>query len=334
MPIHLIWGDDISAIDRKIKSLIQETINPNWLSINLSRFNGQNPDQAIKALEEVRTPPFGDGNRIVVVQKSSFCNGCSPELSIKFETTVDLIPDKTHLILSNSNKPDGRLKTTKLINVLKAQNKAFESSFVLPAIWDEIGQKRLIQRTANEMNIELEEDAIYALIEALGNDSKRIELELQKLVLLEETKNQYTELKKVVISEKTVHDLIDGISTNSLKICDQFLSENWKEAILQIDSLLNKGEPALKMVASFATQIRGWLWVSLLEKEKPQDINFIAKQAGIANPKRIYIIRKQIKGKTSIFFIDLLSKILEIEALLKKGASPKNAFRDGLLTIH
>ena len=180
--------------------------------------------------------------------------------------------------------------------------------------------------------VEITEDAIYSLIDAIGNDSQRLELELKKLVLLEEAKNKKGKLKKIEISQETVNELIQDIASNSLKICDHFLSGDWGKALYQIDALLNKGEPALRMVATFTTQIRGWLWVSLLEQE--QEVSFIAKQAGIANPKRIYVMRKQIKGKTSIFFIDLLGKILEIEALLKKGTPPKNAFRDGLLTNH
>ena len=333
MPIHLIWGDDLGSIDRSIEKLIQKAIDPSWSSINLSRMDGQNPTQAHQALEEMRTPPFGNGDRVILVRKSPFCNGCPSELSKHFENVVDLIPEKTHLILQNQSKPDSRLRTTKkIINLIK-DKKAYEKSFLLPAIWDQAGQKKLIERIADEMNIELQNEAILALIEALGNDSQRLEVELKKLILLEETKVRTSGVQKIVISQATVNELIQEISSNSLQICDYLLSENWGKAITKIDSLLNQGEPALRMIASFTTQVRGWLWVSLLEQDSQQDVNFIAKQAGIANPKRIYVIRKQIKGKSSIFFIELLSKILEIERLLKKGVPPKNAFRDGLLTI-
>ena len=99
MPIHLIWGDDIGSIDRNIKSFIEEAVNPNWISINLSRFNGQNPSEAHQALEEVRSPPFGSGSRVVIVNRSPFCNSCSTDLSKHFENALDLIPDNTHLII-------------------------------------------------------------------------------------------------------------------------------------------------------------------------------------------------------------------------------------------
>ncbi len=62
MPIHLLWGDDSAARDRAVATLIEEAIDPNWSSINLSRLDGNEAGQAQQALEEARTPPFGAGN--------------------------------------------------------------------------------------------------------------------------------------------------------------------------------------------------------------------------------------------------------------------------------
>ena len=332
MPIHLFWGDDIGAIDRSLNAFINQAIDPNWISINLSRLDGQNHAQALQSLEEVRTPPFGSGHRVIILNKSPFFNGCSSELSSQFESVLDLIPQTSHLVLISQNKPDGRLKTTKLINELIKNKKAFEKKFLLPAIWDEIGQKQLIQRTANEMNIEIEEKAIYSLVEAIGSDSQRLVQELEKLFLLEEAKSKKQNVKKLIISQETVNELCQEITSNSLEICSYLLANQLGEAITRLDSLINQGEPALRILASLTTQIRGWLWVSLLEQDGQKEVGFIAKQAGIANPKRIYVIRKQIRGKAPSFFIDLLKKVLEVEILLKKGMTPKNAFRDCLLT--
>ena len=115
MPIHLIWGDDLGAIDRSIEKLIEDLIDPNWSSINLSRLDGENTTQAIQSLEEVRTPPFGTGDRVILLNKSPFCNGCTPELTTKLELMINQMPQDAHLILSNEYKPDKRLKSTKII---------------------------------------------------------------------------------------------------------------------------------------------------------------------------------------------------------------------------
>ena len=88
MPIHLIWGDDFASIDRSIDNVIQNKIDPTWKSINLSRLDGQNTGQAHQALNEIRTPPFGSGARVILVKRSPFCNGCSSELAKYFESIV------------------------------------------------------------------------------------------------------------------------------------------------------------------------------------------------------------------------------------------------------
>ena len=110
------------------------------------------------------------------------------------------------------------------------------------------------------------------------------------------------------------------------------LIDNKGEGIARIDALLDSGEPALKIVSTLSGQVRGWLWVSLLETEGERDVGIIAKAAGINNPKRIYIMRKQLIGKEPKIILALLSNLLEIEAALKKGTPPKYAFRDGLFT--
>ena len=115
MPIHLIWGDDYEACNREIEEIIKTVIDPSWKSFNYSQIDGNDPKQNFRALEEIQSAPLGSGGRVVLVRRSPFCNGCSIELANKLEQAIKLIPDNTHLILNNSNKPDKRLKTTKLI---------------------------------------------------------------------------------------------------------------------------------------------------------------------------------------------------------------------------
>ena len=322
-----MWGDDSGARNQAIETIIEKIVDPSWKALNLSRFDGKDIEQVNQCLEEVRTPPFGNGSRVLTVDTSPFCNGCSSELATKFESIIQLIPINTHLILSNGLKPDGRLRTTKLLQKLIQSKIVQENKFMLPAIWDINGQQQLVERTAKELGLEVHNDAIVALVEAIGTDSTRLRSELEKISLLQQSKCKESNL----ITVATVNELISGIKTNSLQIADSLLQGKSGEALLRVNALLDSGEPALRILASLTTQIRGWLWVSLLDKQNEKDVSFIAKEAGIANPKRIYVIRKQIKGKPSILFINLLNQLLEIEISLKKGNNPCHAFQDGLL---
>ncbi len=328
MPIHLIWGDDSASKERAVDNLINEVIDPAWGTMNLSRLDGGDPNQAKQALEEVITPPFGSGGRLVLLQQSPFCNGCTNELAEKFEEAMNLIPQTSHLVLTNDKKPDGRLKTTKKIKKLMEANQAIETTFLLPQVWDGEGLKQLVKRTAQDLSLNLEEGAITALSEAIGNDTLRLESELKKLAI--HSKRNQTDSASLITSED-VDALVQGKTTNSLKISEFILEGNTGEAIAHFDALIKNGEPALRIIATLTGQIRGWLWVSLFEKEGERDVNVIAKAAGINNPKRIYVMRKQLRQRPPSLFLKMLSQLLEIEASLKRGSLPNDAFRDGLL---
>ena len=325
MPIQLLWGDDSAALERAIKAVIDAAVDPTWASVNVSRLDGSESSQARQALEEARTPPFGAGSRVVLLQRSPFCNACPSELADRFEAALDDIPDSTQLLLCNPTKPDGRLRTTKALMKRVKAGEANERSFKLPAVWDGAGQRQLVERTADELNLKLEPEAVDALIDTIGSDSARLTMELQKLALHADSSGQ------AKINAKAVETLISGLSTNALQVGDALLDGDPGLAIALLDALIDAGEPALRIVATLTGQIRGWLWVLLLEKQGERDVAVIAKAAGIGNPRRIYVMRKQLQGRSPQRCLHLLGRLLDVEAALKRGAQPGNAFRDGLL---
>ena len=334
MPIHLIWGDDYEACNREIEDIIQKVIDPSWKSFNYSQIDGNDPKQNFRALEEVQSAPLGNGGRVVLVRRSPFCNGCSIELANKLEQAIKLIPDNTHLILNNSNKPDKRLKTTKLIEKsIQSNTFSKEQSFLLPLPWDINGQRNLVKNILYKLNLKMNQETIDLIVESLGNDSSLINTELQKLSLLSEAVNEKSNTNDPrEISKELVKKLIQNNSTNALEIANLLLNGEVIIALNKIQTLLKNGEPALRLITTLTGQARGWLWVHLLDSKRNQDVKEIAKLAGIANPKRIFVIRKQIQGKSLEVLLELMKKLLKIEASIKSGTNPIDSFKDNLLT--
>jgi DNA polymerase-3 subunit delta len=316
MPIHLYWGDDEAARQRAVDALAGDLVEPAWAAINLSRLDGSDPAQAVQALEEARTPPLGGGARLVILQRSPFCQSCPAPLAARLETTIGSIPQDAHLVLVSSGRPDARLRTTKALRAV-----AEERGFPLPAVWDGAGQLELVRRTAEELGLALAPQAAEALADVVGSDSARLASELEKLALYGER----------AISAEAVHALIGGHATTSLAVGEALLAGRTAEAIALVDDLLEVNEPALRIVAALGSQIRGWLWVALLDAKGENDVAVIARAAGIGNPKRIYVMRKQIRGAPPARLLALLGSLLEVEAALKRGAAPGDAFRDGFL---
>ncbi len=334
MPIHLIWGDDYEATNREINETTQRVVDPSWKSFNYSQIDGNDPKQNFRALEEVQSAPLGNGGRVVLVRRSPFCNGCSVELANKLEQAIKLIPDNTHLILNNSNKPDKRLKTTKLIEKsIQADPYSKEKSFLLPLPWDINGQRNLVKNILYKLNLKMNHEAIDLIVESIGNDSSLINTELQKLSLLSEAVNKTLDTDRPQeISKELVKKLIQNNTTNALEIANFLLKGETIIALNKIQSLLKNGEPALRLITTLTGQSRGWLWVHLLDSQGNQDVKEIAKLAGIANPKRIFVIRKQIQGKSLETLLELMKKLLKIEASIKSGIKPIDSFKDNLLT--
>ena len=337
MPIHLFWGDDEAARNRAVEALIDAKLDPTWAAINLSRLDGNEPVQAAQALEEARTPPFGSGARVVVLQRSPFCNQCPAELAAQLDANLALVNPDCHLLLVSSGKPDARLRTTKALQQLVKEGLASEQSFALPPIWDGAGQVQLVTRTASDLGLTLEPAAAEALAEAIGSDSARLASELEKLSLYVGSPDVSSlgvrsgTSKAAPITLAAVQALVGGRSTSALAVGDALLAGRPADAIALCDALLETNEPALRIVASLSSQIRGWLWVALLERSGERDPAVIAKAAGIGNPKRIYVMRKQIQGRSPDQMLKLLGQLLEVEAALKRGADPGEAFRDGFL---
>ena len=334
MPIHLIWGDDYEGTSREIEEIIQTIVDPVWKTFNHSQIDGNDPKQNFRALEEIQSAPLGNGGRVVLIRRSPFCNGCSIELANKLEQSIKLIPDNTHLILNNSNKPDKRLKTTKLIQkTIQSDPQSNEKSFILPLPWDINGQRNLVINIGNIFNLKINNETIDLIVESIGNDSSLIKTELQKLALLAEaTDKQFNTNQPKEITSKLVKQLIQNNSTNALEIANCLLKGERAIALSKIKSLLENGEPALRLITTLTGQSRGWLWVHLLDAEENLEVKEIAKLAGIANPKRIFVIRKQIQGKSLKILLELMKNFLKIEASIKLGANPIDSFKDNLLT--
>jgi DNA polymerase-3 subunit delta len=334
MPIHLIWGNDYEACNREIEEIVQTVIDPSWKNFNYSQIDGNDPKQNFRALEEVQSAPLGSGGRVILIRRSPFCNGCSIELANKLGQAIKLIPDDTYLILTNSNKPDKRLKTTKLIEKsIQSNSFSSEKSFLLPLPWDINGQRNLVKNILYQLNLKMNNETINLVVESIGNDSSLINTELQKLSLFSEavSENSHTNGPRE-ISKDLVKKLIQNNSSNALEIANLLLEGKIIFALNKIQALLKNGEPALRLITTLTGQSRGWLWVHLLDSKGNQDIKEIAKLSGIANPKRIFVIRKQIQGKSLETLLELMKKLLKIEASLKSGINPIDSFKDNLLS--
>ena len=273
----------------------------------------------------MQNAPFGDGSRVILLKNNPIFNIKNDKFSAKFESSTHNIPESNHLILFCTNKPDARIKTTKILNKLIKSGKAFESSYSLPDIWAYESQIRHVEKISKNLNINLDENAAQAILESIGTESINLDNELRKALLYLSATN------KNLLTVKDIDSIFFEKQSNIFKIIDFLIDKEIPQSLNAIRTLINQGEPPLRLIAGLISQIRIYTIVLLLSDEN--NLSKISELAGITNPKRIFFIRKKIKNCDKNFLINLMIKLLNIELFLKRGNNPLNVFTENLASL-
>jgi DNA polymerase III subunit delta len=310
MTIIVYWGDDDFAIAKAVTAIQQSSLDPAWASFNFDRILPDVENGAILALDRSMTPPFGTGKRLVLLADTTLMQQCSAELLTELERTLPVILDTTMLLLTSKNKPDGRLKSTKTI---QKYAKVQELSQIPPWKTEELIEQ--VQIAANELGLKLTKDAVQLLAESVGNNTRQLYLELEKLQLLAGGEGKQIDRVMVV-------SLVVANTQNSLQLAAAIRQGDVGKALALVAELIDRNEPALKIVATLVGQFRTWLWVKMLLEDGVKDEGVIATSAGIGNPKRLFFIKQELQGTSADRLAASLPKLLDLEYSLKRGGDP------------
>ncbi|MEL7224379.1 MAG: DNA polymerase III subunit delta, partial [Cyanobacteria bacterium J06576_12] len=236
-----------------------------------------------------------------------------------------LVPEKTVLLFTSANKPDGRLKSTKL---LKKYAEVREFAQIAPWQTDQIvGQ---VKRVAQEMNLRLKPQSAELLAEAVGADTRRLYNEVEKLSLYWSSQGR---AKTEPLPPEVITRLVAVSTQTSFQLAEALIAGKTDQALGLATDLLANNEPALKVVATLVGQFRSWLWVSLMASQGERDVKAIAKAAEINNPKRVYILQKQVRGCSPKQLRKAMSLLLALEFALKRGAPAEITLQTKMIEI-
>ncbi len=317
MTIYLYWGEDDFALTQAVRQLRKSVIDPSWASFNYDKISPDQPDAVIQGLNQVMTPPFGMGGRLVWLVETTLCQHCPEILLAELERTLPAIPHESVLLLTTSNRPDGRLKSTKLL-----QKYADIREFPLIPPWKTEQLLQQVQSSCQEAGVKLTPRAAELLAGSVGNNTRQLSNELEKLRL-------YAGDSGKPLDERTVAMLVTANTQNSLQLATAILQRDAAKALELVADLINKNEPALRIVATLIGQFRTWLWVKLMISDSAaarsageRDSKAIATAAEVSNPKRIYFLTKEVQSLSVMQLTSTLRILLELEVNLKRGADP------------
>jgi DNA polymerase III subunit delta len=219
------------------------------------------------------------------------------------------------LLLTSIAKPDGRAKFTKLF---KTCGEIREFATIPPWKTDQIRQQ--VVTVAQGRGLALEAATIDLVAEAVGNDTRQLQLELEKLAL-------YWAADRGPIPPAVAAELVTVSTQTSLQLAQALKQGDTPRAITLVNDLLDRNEPALRIVATLVSQLRLWLWLKVLTQSGGLTDAEVAAAAEVANPKRIYFLKQEVRSLTLGQLQRSLPLLLELESDLKQG-------RDERATLH
>jgi DNA polymerase III subunit delta len=307
MAIYFYWGEDSFSITQAVKVLQQKTLDPTWESFNFDKISPEQPDAVIQALNQAMTPPFGTGNRLVWLTETTLAQRCSEDLLGELERTLPELPESTTLLMTSSTKPDGRLKSTKLL-----QKYATIQEFSPIPPWKIDLLMKQVQRVAQEIGVKLSPKAVEYVAEAVGNNTRQLYSELEKLKV-------FAGDGKKPLDVNEIAPLITASTQNALQLVAAIRQGKTDKALELVSDLLRQNEPALRIVSTLVGQFRMRLWIKLMLESGERDDREIAKAADLGNPKQLYFLQKELATVSLSQLQRSLPVLLELDFNLKRS---------------
>ena len=308
MPVFFYWGEDEFAIAQAVAALRQRVLAADWSSFNEDKFTADQADTIGQALNQCMTPPFGAGSRLVWLADSPIFQRCPEEVLTDLSRTLPNLPETSVLLFTNRSKPDARLKSTKLL-----QKHAEIREFSLIPPWKTDLLIAQVRRLTQETGVKLTKEGMELLVEAVGNNTRQLHAELEKLRL-------YAGDSPQPIDSSTIATLVTTSSQSTLQLGSAIRQGQVALALELIADLLRQNEPALRIVSSLVGQFRTWTWVKLMVESGERDEQAIAQAAELSNPKRLYFLKQEVAPIRLPNLLKTLPLLLELEASLKRGA--------------
>lgn len=321
MPIYVYWGEDDFAMEKAIVILRERVLDPLWASFNYTSFPPEQTDSIVQALNQVMTPPFGAGGRFVWLMNTTISQNCPDHILAELQRTVKVIPPDSTLLLTSRNKPDERLKSTKLL-------KQFATFCEFPLIppWKTELLVQSVQQAAQTLGLKLNPLVVELLAESVGNDTRLLYNELEKLRL-------YTQNSRKPLDVNIVSELVRNTTQNTLQLATAIRTGDTPKALGILNDLSNSAEPGLRIVATLIGQFRTWLLVKMMMETGERNPQAIAQFAEITNHKRIYFIQQEVKSLPLKQLILALPVLLELEVSLKQGASETSTLQTKVIEM-
>ena len=234
-PVYLFHGPNDFSLEKILKQIRETYIPEGARDFNLSIFDGDSRVNPGDIFDAARSLPFLASNRLIIVRRTDHIPAGDLEVLLPYlEKPVD-----TSCLILVALKPDFRMKFFRSIKKLGYAVNFRELTDRQAVPW--------IKAEARELGLNIKMEACRHLHEIVGNRSRTLHTELEKLYLRHGTQEVgVNEIKELSIFSRmyTIFELMDEISqrrkAESLSILNRYLEEEGKDAAFGIIGMLTR----------------------------------------------------------------------------------------------
>ena len=320
--IYLLYGEDSLSVEETLGSLRSDADTDGLYDVNTTTLNG-----ATASLAELEaawsTIPFMADKRTVIVRGllgrvgqgrgrgSTGGRGLEGEWA-DIGDRLAVIPESTDLIFVD----DAVNRGNPLLRVVRPLAQVHE--FRLPSVRE---MPAWVRQRADKLGAAIEPSAISALVDAIGNDTRLVDMELQKLALYR---------SGGMIRRPDVEAMVSYVrEANIFAAVDAALEGRAGIALRMVHQLLDEGRPPVYVITMLARQVRFLILAKDL-KARGFSQDEIGRRLSISG----YPLTKtmQQEGRFSAEWLAAIHRrLLEADLSIKTGAAEEEMALDTLI---
>lgn len=279
MPVYLYWGEEDFNLDKSVKNLRDNLLDPDWAVLNHKILNEPNIRNLTETLMNL---PMAFGNILIEVSSSKlFMRGSSSdeEEKVKYSDaelkklfdSMENLNDNVYLLFKCVIPRNSKRKINSAAKIVKHIQKIGKIEEFKPfQYWEADKVAQWIQDNAKAKDVTVLREATGLLFNKLGTDLRRLDMELEKLKLY-----VYPE-KKININHI---DIVNDEKEDIFKLAELWITGKKTEAMHELSKVLEYSHP-LMVLATLNTTLRKWIKLKQISG-KTQNKFDISKEMGI-----------------------------------------------------
>ena len=320
--IYLIYGDDSLSVEEMLASLRADAGSDELYDVNTTTLDGASVSLA--ELEAAwSTIPFLADRRTVMVRgllarmERGRGGGSARSRGIEDEWTdigerLAHVPESSDVIFVDAAVNRGN----PLLRAIRSLAQVHE--FRLPSVREMPGW---VRQRADRLGAAIEPSAISALVDAIGNDTRLINMELQKLALYR---------SDGMIRRQDVEAMVSYVrEANIFAAVDAALEGRAGIALRLVHQFLDAGRPPTYLITMLARQVR-FLIVAKDMKARGFQQDEIGRKLSISG----YPLTKtmQQEGRfDAVRLVEIHRRLIEADLSIKTGAADEEMALDALI---